>query len=103
VLCRILLSATRRITVAAGMADIYARDAVTTAAAQRTLEEAFSRRFLLGLWDSHPSLAEDVRGTASVLPLPPCAPNSMRWTPPRSDRPPQRPRRTAYSQPWTPK
>ncbi|MEV0415263.1 TIGR03620 family F420-dependent LLM class oxidoreductase [Streptomyces sp. NPDC050448] len=58
----ILLSATRRITVAAGAADIYARDAVTTAAAQRTLEEAFPGRFLLGLWESHPSLAEDVRG-----------------------------------------
>ncbi len=58
----ILLSATRRITVAAGMTDIYARDAVTTAAAQRTLEEAFPGRFLLGLWESHPSLAEDVRG-----------------------------------------
>lgn len=58
----ILLSATRRITVAAGAADIYARDAVTTAAAQRTLEEAFPGRFLLGLWESHPSLAHDVRG-----------------------------------------
>ncbi len=58
----ILLSATRRITVAAGMTDIYARDAVTGAAAQRTLEEAFPGRFLLGLWASHPSLAEDVRG-----------------------------------------
>jgi len=58
----ILLSATGRITVAAGTADVYARDAVTTAAAQRTLEEAFPGRFLLGLWDSHPSLAEDVRG-----------------------------------------
>ncbi|MFD5462201.1 TIGR03620 family F420-dependent LLM class oxidoreductase [Kitasatospora sp. NPDC127059] len=58
----ILLAATRRITVAAGMADIYARDAVTTAAADRTLEEAFPGRFLLGLWESHPSLAEDIRG-----------------------------------------
>ncbi|MGI5488257.1 TIGR03620 family F420-dependent LLM class oxidoreductase [Microtetraspora malaysiensis] len=57
-----LLAATRRTTVAAGMADIYARDAVTAAAAQRTLEEAFPGRFLLGLWNSHPSLAEDVRG-----------------------------------------
>ncbi|MFC8720927.1 LLM class flavin-dependent oxidoreductase [Kitasatospora sp. NPDC057198] len=57
----ILLSATRRITVAAGMTDIYARDAVT-AAARRTLAEAFPGRFLLGLWESHPSLAEDVRG-----------------------------------------
>ncbi|MCC3770953.1 TIGR03620 family F420-dependent LLM class oxidoreductase [Streptomyces sp. UNOC14_S4] len=58
----ILLAATRRITVAAGMTDIYARDAVTAAAAHRTLEEAFPGRFLLGLWESHPTLAEDVRG-----------------------------------------
>ncbi|WP_157253704.1 TIGR03620 family F420-dependent LLM class oxidoreductase [Nonomuraea typhae] len=58
----ILLAATRRITVAAGMTDIYARDAVTAAAAQRTLDEAFPGRFLLGLWDSHPSLAEEIRG-----------------------------------------
>lgn len=57
----ILLSATRRWIVAAGMTDMYARDAVTTAAAQRTLDEAFPGRFLLGLWDSHPSLAEDIR------------------------------------------
>ena len=58
----ILLAATRRITVASGMTDIYARDPVTAAAAQRTLEEAFPGRFLLGLWESHPSLAQDVRG-----------------------------------------
>ncbi|MFC9327611.1 LLM class flavin-dependent oxidoreductase [Kitasatospora sp. NPDC057015] len=58
----ILLSATGRVTVAAGMADIHARDAVTTAAAQRTLEEAFPGRFLLGLWEGHPSLSRDVRG-----------------------------------------
>ncbi|MET8387248.1 TIGR03620 family F420-dependent LLM class oxidoreductase [Streptosporangium canum] len=65
----ILLAATRRITVAAGMTDVYARDAVTAAAAQRTLEEAFPGRFLLGLWDSHPSLAEDVRGHRFGPPL----------------------------------
>ncbi|NBE52746.1 TIGR03620 family F420-dependent LLM class oxidoreductase [Streptomyces boluensis] len=58
----ILLSATRHMTVAAGMADIYARDPVTAAAAQRTLEEAFPGRFLLSLWESHPSLAEGIRG-----------------------------------------
>ncbi|GAA1173359.1 putative F420-dependent oxidoreductase [Kitasatospora gansuensis] len=65
-----LLSQTRRIVVAAGSTDIYARDAVTTAAAQRTLEEAFPGRFLLGLWDSHPSLAEQVRGHRFGPPLP---------------------------------
>ncbi|MHA6763138.1 LLM class flavin-dependent oxidoreductase [Streptacidiphilus sp. PAMC 29251] len=58
----ILLSATRRIVVAAGAADIYARDAVTTVAAQRTLDEVYPRRFLLGLWESHPMLAQEVRG-----------------------------------------
>ncbi|MFD3665740.1 TIGR03620 family F420-dependent LLM class oxidoreductase [Streptomyces sp. NPDC058659] len=66
----ILLSQTRRIVVAAGSADIYARDAVTAAAAQRTLEEAFPGRFLLGRWDSHPSLAEDVRGHRFGPPVP---------------------------------
>ncbi|MFE3717202.1 TIGR03620 family F420-dependent LLM class oxidoreductase [Streptomyces cyaneofuscatus] len=65
----ILLSATRRMTVAAGMTDIYARDPVTAAAAQRTLDEAFPGRFLLGLWDSHPSLAEDIRGHRYGPPL----------------------------------
>ncbi|GAA2293538.1 TIGR03620 family F420-dependent LLM class oxidoreductase [Nonomuraea roseoviolacea subsp. roseoviolacea] len=65
----ILLAGTRRITVAAGTTDVYARDAVTAAAAQRTLDEAFPGRFLLGLWDSHPSLAEDVRGHRFGPPL----------------------------------
>jgi probable F420-dependent oxidoreductase len=58
----ILLSRTRRIVVASGSTDIYARDPVTASAAQRTLEEAFPGRFLLGLWESHPVLAQDVRG-----------------------------------------
>ncbi|MEU9377595.1 TIGR03620 family F420-dependent LLM class oxidoreductase [Streptomyces sp. NPDC048255] len=65
----ILLSVTRHMTVAAGMTDIYARDPVTAASAQRTLEEAFPGRFLLGLWDSHPSLAEDIRGHRFGPPL----------------------------------
>ncbi|MGW0858411.1 LLM class flavin-dependent oxidoreductase [Streptomyces sp. NPDC002690] len=61
----ILLAATRHITVASGMTDIYARDPVTAAAAQRTLEEAYPGRFLLGLWESHASLAQGVRGHRS--------------------------------------
>jgi probable F420-dependent oxidoreductase len=65
----ILLSATRRMVVATGGADIYARDAVTTSAAHRTLDEAFPGRFLLGLWESHPSLAEDIRGHQFGPPL----------------------------------
>ncbi|MFI6422000.1 LLM class flavin-dependent oxidoreductase [Streptomyces sp. NPDC050842] len=65
----ILLSVTQRMTVAAGMTDIYARDPVTAAAAQRTLEEAYPGRFLLSLWDSHPSLAQDIRGHRFGPPL----------------------------------
>ncbi|GAA1281242.1 TIGR03620 family F420-dependent LLM class oxidoreductase [Pseudonocardia aurantiaca] len=65
----ILLSDTRQMVVATGGADIYARDAVATSAAQRTLDEAFPGRFLLGLWESHPSLAEDVRGHRFGPPL----------------------------------
>ena len=58
----ILLSATRRTVIASGTASIYARDAVTAAAAQRTLHEAFPGRFLLGLGVSHPALVTQVRG-----------------------------------------
>jgi probable F420-dependent oxidoreductase len=58
----LLLAATRHITVATGIASIYARDAVTMTAGQRTLTEAFPGRFLLGIGVSHPSLVEDVRG-----------------------------------------
>ena len=65
----ILLSVTQRIVVAAGAADIYARDALTASAAQRTLDEAFPGRFLLGLWESHPSIAEDIRGHRYGPPL----------------------------------
>jgi probable F420-dependent oxidoreductase len=58
----ILLSATRRITVASGIANIYARDAVTMVAGQRTLAEAFDGRFLLGLGVSHRPAVAGVRG-----------------------------------------
>lgn len=58
----LLLAATRHITVATGIASIYARDAVTMTAGQRTLTEAFPGRFLLGIGVSHPSLVQDVRG-----------------------------------------
>ncbi|MET9438466.1 TIGR03620 family F420-dependent LLM class oxidoreductase [Streptomyces sp. NPDC006551] len=45
----LLLSATRRITVASGIANIAFREPLTTAAAARTLGEAFPGRYLLGL------------------------------------------------------
>ena len=57
----LLLSATSTLNIATGIANIYARDALTTANAQRTLEEAFPGRFLLGLGVSHAHLVDRVR------------------------------------------
>jgi probable F420-dependent oxidoreductase len=58
----LLLAATSRIVVATGIANIYARDPVTMAAAQNTLAEAYPGRFLLGLGVSHIPLVEQLRG-----------------------------------------
>jgi len=57
----LLLSATSRLKLATGIANIYARDAVTMANTQRSLEEAFPGRFLLGLGVSHHHLVDRVR------------------------------------------
>ncbi|MER7538457.1 TIGR03620 family F420-dependent LLM class oxidoreductase [Streptomyces sp. NPDC097704] len=45
----LLLSATRRITVASGIANIAFREPIATAGATRTLGEAFPGRYVLGL------------------------------------------------------
>jgi len=58
----ILLRGGRRIVVATGVATIYSRDAMTAAAGQRTLGEAYPERFLLGLGVSHQPMVEGVRG-----------------------------------------
>jgi probable F420-dependent oxidoreductase len=58
----LLLSATHRIVVATGIANIYARDPVTMAAGQKTLAEAYPDRFVLGLGVSHVPLVEQLRG-----------------------------------------
>ena len=57
----VLLDATQTLNVAAGIAQIYARHPVTTAAAQKTLFEAHDGRFLLGLGVAHQSSVEGVR------------------------------------------
>ena len=69
VMAGVLLSATSTLTVALGIANVYARDAVTTAAAQKTLAEAYPGRFLLGLGVSSPVLVEKVRGHDYGKPL----------------------------------
>lgn len=48
--------------IATGIANIYARDAVTMASGQKTLAEAYPNRFLLGLGVSHVPLVEQLRG-----------------------------------------
>ncbi len=65
----LLLAATRRLVVATGIANIWARDPVTMAAAQRTLAEAYPDRFLLGIGVSHAPLVEGVRGHRYERPL----------------------------------
>ena len=57
----IILSATSRLNVATGIASIWARDALTTSNASKTLNEAYDGRFLLGLGVSHHTLTEWVR------------------------------------------
>ncbi|HYD10198.1 MAG TPA: TIGR03620 family F420-dependent LLM class oxidoreductase [Acidimicrobiales bacterium] len=69
VLSSLLLSATSTLTVATGIANVYARDAMTTANAQKTLAEAHGGRFLLGLGVSSPALVEKVRGHDYGKPL----------------------------------
>src|SRR5215510_13172067 len=58
----LLLAATRRIIVATGIANIYARDAMAMASGQKTLAEAHPNRFVLGLGVSHVPLVEQLRG-----------------------------------------
>ncbi|MFM7068755.1 MAG: LLM class F420-dependent oxidoreductase [Actinomycetes bacterium] len=57
----LLLSATNSLVVATGIANRYGRDALTCAAAQQTLAEAFPGRFLLGLGVSHEHLVSKIR------------------------------------------
>ena len=58
--CALLLSATKNLTLATGIASMHARSATTMAAGWKTLTEAFGERFLLGIGASHQHLAEKV-------------------------------------------
>jgi probable F420-dependent oxidoreductase len=57
-----LLSRTERLVVATGIANIWARDAMTTTAAAKTVAELSDGRFLLGIGVSHAPLVERLRG-----------------------------------------
>ena len=64
----VLLGCTERITVASGIANIWGRDAVSTANAARVLADAYDDRFVLGLGVSHPSQV-DPRGQTYASPV----------------------------------
>jgi probable F420-dependent oxidoreductase len=66
----LLLSGTKRIIIATGIANIYGRDPVTMAAGQKTLAEAYPHRFLLGLGVSHIPFVEKLRGHTYDKPVP---------------------------------
>lgn len=53
-----LLSATKKMVVATGIASMYARTAATMQAGQKTLTEAFPERFLLGIGASHGNMVK---------------------------------------------
>jgi probable F420-dependent oxidoreductase len=65
----LLLGGSRRIVVATGITNMWGRDPVTMAAAQKTLAEAYPDRFLLGIGVSHQPMVENVRGHTYTRPL----------------------------------
>jgi probable F420-dependent oxidoreductase len=64
----LLLGATRQMAIGTGIANIWARDPVAMAAAQRTLAEAYPGRFVLGMGVSHAPIV-DARGHRYDRPL----------------------------------
>ena len=65
---QLLLAASAQLTVATGIANIWARDAMAMLAGQYALAEAYPGRFLLGMGVSHAPLLE-VRGQDYGRPL----------------------------------
>jgi probable F420-dependent oxidoreductase len=64
-----LLAGTTRLAVATGIANIYARDPMAMASAQRGLAEQSAGRFLLGVGVSHVPLVAGIRGHAYGKPV----------------------------------
>lgn len=58
----LLLTATKSLVLATGIASIHARTATTMQSGWKTLTEAFPDRFLLGLGVSHQPMVEGVHG-----------------------------------------
>ena len=58
--CALLLSATKKMTIATGIANLHARTAQSMQAGWKTLSEAFPNRFLLGIGVSHAPMVQGV-------------------------------------------
>lgn len=64
-----LAARTERLVLATGIANVYARDAVSLRAVRETLGEASGGRFVLGLGVSHHHLVSKVRGHDYAKPV----------------------------------
>src|SRR5467141_4515302 len=64
-----LLANTKRLIVAPGIANIYARDPMAMANGQRALAEQSGGRFLLGVGVSHRPMVEGLRGHSYGRPV----------------------------------
>lgn len=65
----LILAATKRIVVATGIQNIWARDPLATVAGQNVLSEAYPDRFLLGLGVSHSTLSKHRKSHVYERPL----------------------------------
>jgi len=64
-----LLGASKRLVVASGIANIYARDAASSVMGHNSLNKLYGERFVLGLGVSHAPLVSDLRGHEYKQPL----------------------------------
>ncbi len=88
-----ILAATTRLVVATGIANIYARDAMAMANAQRGLAEQSGGRFLLGLGVSHKPMVSGLRGHDYGKPVATMRAylDAMQAAPYTAPQPPERP------------
>ncbi|MEX2481621.1 MAG: TIGR03620 family F420-dependent LLM class oxidoreductase [Gammaproteobacteria bacterium] len=64
-----LLEHSRKLIVASGIANIYARDPAASVMGHNTLNKLYDNRFVLGLGVSHAPLVSDLRGHDYARPL----------------------------------
>ena len=64
-----LLSQSKKLVVASGIANIYARDAASSVMGHNSLNKLYGERFVLGLGVSHAPLVSDLRGHEYKQPL----------------------------------